>query len=261
MRSYLAIAIVALLTAACGANNPLTDTGPSNVSPNITWGEGAGKLAANSYTPGVNSCPDGELVAGINVNVTRSGVAIVQWAPVGSIHEYTIRVVRYQTGEQVLYTSVRDREIVKIGPLSDSTYRVYVSYQNNCGGSGPAGEGVVFSIDSPDVPAPIVIIGGGDDGETGPVIDPPNNPGGGNEGDGGNNGNNGGGNGTGNEGNGNGPGDNPPPPPVDPDVTICHHAKNGTSQTLTLPLSAAHNGHLTKTNTDGHKFDHIGACD
>ena len=149
MRSYFSFVVIvlALLAAACGANNPLTAAGAAPTSLAADDGGAIGRISSLAFTPGVNSCPDGELVSGITVNVTNGGTAIVQWTPVGSIHEYVITLTRYQSGEQIARFTVKDRELVKIGPMSDSTYRVYVSYQNVCGGYGPQGNGVVFSVD------------------------------------------------------------------------------------------------------------------
>lgn len=190
-----AIAALAALTVACGAANPLTATAPSAITAD---GSGNGTLTARQFTPGVNSCPDGELVSGIDVNVNQGGTAIIQWIAVGSIHEYTLRVVRYQTGEQVAAFGVRNHELAKVGPFSDGTYRAYVSYQNACGGYGPPGSGVVFTIDKTGQASGAVVIydgddnsgGGGIDGDTPPSDDdlptgPPSDPGGGGDNGGG----------------------------------------------------------------------------
>lgn len=206
MKRYLAIVVFAVLTAACGGAESLGSVAPSGTVSSAGDTGSAGKLTGR-YVPGVNSCPDGELVRNIRVNVNRGGAALIQWDEVASIREYVVRVARYQTGATESTTSVKQAS-VKLR-MSDSTYIVYVRTQNDCGGYGPEGDGVVFSIDGPpDAPVVPVVVTPPEDEDGGGDIDipPPSDPGGGNdEGNNGNGNGNGGGNGTGNEGNGNGP--------------------------------------------------------
>ena len=112
---------------------------------------------------GPNSCPDGELVRGITVNTNAETQAYITWNDVGSIREYIVRITRYQTGELVLQHSVKNRTFDKVS-LAGSTYVVYIGYQNDCGGFGPFGSGVVFSLDTADdTRLPSVIEDGGHD--------------------------------------------------------------------------------------------------
>ena len=163
MRKQIYIALAASLLAACGENGLMNSpAAPSQVAaPQASADE---KLSAR-YVQGPNSCPDGELVSGITVNTNANTQAYITWNDVGSIHEYIVRITRYQTGELVLQHSVKNRTFEKVS-LSGSTYVVYIGYQNDCGGFGPFGMGVVFSIDSPDnntPPAPVIEDGGYDD--------------------------------------------------------------------------------------------------
>jgi hypothetical protein len=161
MRKQIYIALAASLLAACGENGLMNSTAaPSQLAaPQASADE---KLSSR-YVKGPNSCPDGELVSGITVNANAQTQAYITWNDVGSIHEYIVRITRYQTGELVLQHSVK-RTFEKVS-LSGSTYVVYIGYQNDCGGFGPFGNGVVFSLDSPDntPPAPVIEDGGYDD--------------------------------------------------------------------------------------------------
>jgi hypothetical protein len=264
----MALLFAALVATGCGDSPLRNATGPSLVTAPASVAS-VGTFSPR-YVPGVNSCPDGELVRNIRVNVSQGGTALIQWDEVASIREYVVRIARYQTGATEVTDSVK-RAVVQV-KLSDSTYIVYVRTQNDCGGFGPEGEGVVFSIDGPNVPVtvPVIIVPPIDppppppclvacEPPPPPPVDPPvvcengdhNNDGhcdSGNPPDG---------NGDGNGG-GNGNGDNPPPPPPpppDPDVTFCHVSNGNGSQTLTLPSSQAQAQHLSQ-----HESDYLGAC-
>jgi len=161
MRKQIYIALAASLLAACGENGLMNSpAAPSQVA--ALQASGDEKLSAR-YVQGPNSCPDGQLVSGITVNTSAQTQAYITWNEVGSIREYIVRITRYQGGELVLQHSVKNRTFDKVS-LSGSTYIVYIGYQNDCGGFGRFGSGVVFSLDSPDnTPAAPVIESGGDD--------------------------------------------------------------------------------------------------
>ena len=215
MKKQIYIALAASLLAACGENGLMNS--PAAPSQLAAPQAGADEKLSGRYVQGPNSCPDGELVSGIKVNTNAQTQAYITWNEVGSIHEYIVRITRYQGGELVLQHSVKNRTFDKVS-LSGSTYVVYIGYQNDCGGFGPFGNGVVFSLDSPDnTPAAPVIENGGDEdlpppppGNSDQEID--NHEGGPQGGNGGNGGNdchlnpagNGSGNDTGNDHNGDG---------------------------------------------------------
>jgi len=166
MRKQIYIALAASLLAACGENGLMNSTAaPSQVT--APQASADAKLSAR-YVQGPNSCPNGELVSGITVNTNSQTQAYITWNDVGSIREYIVRITRYQTGELVLQHSVKNRTFDKVS-LAGSTYVAYIGYQNDCGGFGPFGSGVVFSLDSgdttppPNTPQPPVIEDGGYD--------------------------------------------------------------------------------------------------
>jgi hypothetical protein len=162
MRKQIYVALAASLLAACGENGLMNSpAAPSQVAaPQASADE---KLSGR-FVQGPNSCPDGELVSGITVNTNATTQAYISWNDVATIREYIVRITRYQSGDVVLQHSVKNRTVDKVS-LSGSTYVVYIGYQNDCGGFGPFGRGVVFSLDSPDntPPAPAIDNGGDDD--------------------------------------------------------------------------------------------------
>ena len=161
MRKQIYIALAASLLAACGENGLMNSpAAPSQVAAPQA---GADEKLSSRYVQGPNSCPDGELVSGITVNTNSQTQAYITWNEVGSIREYIVRIRRYQSGELVLQHSLKNRTFDKVS-LSDGTYVVYIGYQNDCGGFGSFGSGVVFSLDSPEnTPSAPVIENGGDD--------------------------------------------------------------------------------------------------
>lgn len=162
MRKQIYIALAASLVAACGENGLMNSpAAPSQVAAPQA---GADEKLSGRYVQGPNSCPDGELVRGITVNTNAQTQAYITWDEVGSIREYIVRITRYPNGEVVLQHSVKNRTFDKVS-LSASTYVVYIGYQNDCGGFGPFGSGVVFSLDTPDnaPPAPVIENGGHQD--------------------------------------------------------------------------------------------------
>ena len=274
-----ALMLAAVLLTGCG-DSPLQSmgSGPSTVTAPTTSGV-AGTFKPQ-YVQGVNSCPDGELVRNIRVSVNRGGTALIQWDEVASIREYVVRIARYQTGVTEVTNSVK-QSFLKVH-MSDSTYIVYVKTQNDCGGFGPEGEGVVFSIDGPDAPVivpPVIIIppvdppppvvcengdhnndGHCDSGDNG---NPPENPG---DGNGGGNGNGGGGGNPGNGGDPQGPPVNPGPPAF-VDVALCHaefHAGHGGEHPVasyyTYQDKTAHSQAELDQHIGQHENDYLGAC-
>jgi len=162
MRKQIYIALAASLLAACGENGLMNS--PAAPSQLAAPQASADEKLSGRYVQGPNSCPDGQLVSGITVNTNATTQAYITWNDVGSIREYIVRITRYQSGELVLQHSVKNRTFDKVS-LSGSTYVVYIGYQNDCGGFGPFGSGVVFSLDTPEgtAPAPVIENGGDDD--------------------------------------------------------------------------------------------------
>ena len=262
MRVWSVVAVLAaVLMAGCG-DSPLQSMGSSPSSVTAPANSGVAGAFKPQYVQGVNSCPDGELVRNIRVNVSQGGTALIQWDDVASVREYVVRVARYQTGVTEVTDSVK-RTVVQVH-LSDSTYIVYVRTQNDCGGFGPEGEGVVFSIDGPDAPVvvppviePPVVCENGDHNNDGHCDsgNPPENPGNGN--------------GGGNPGNGGDPQGPPvnPGPPAFVDVALCHaefHAGHGGENPVasyyTYQDKTAHSQAELDQHIGQHEHDYLGAC-